>query len=87
MSVISSRHVAENPASVRISPDSGKTIELRQLLVRLPHGSPVVAADAISFRDGERTLITGPSGSFFFFDFAVCFSSSASGLTNFTESR
>ena len=63
MSVISSRHVAENPASVRISPDSGKTIELRQLLVRLPHGSPVVAADAISFRDGERTLITGPSGS------------------------
>jgi putative ATP-binding cassette transporter len=37
-------------------------IDLRQLLVKLPNGSPVVAADGISFRGNERTLVTGPSG-------------------------
>ncbi|MEZ5822385.1 MAG: ABC transporter ATP-binding protein/permease [Xanthobacteraceae bacterium] len=63
MSVVSSRHLAANPASVRITASEGETIELEQLLVRLPHGDPVVAADAIAFRGGERTLIAGPSGS------------------------
>ena len=63
MSIASSRHLAASPSSVRIAPSDGKAIELQQLLVRLPHGAPVVAADALAFRSGERTLITGPSGS------------------------
>lgn len=63
MSVASSRHLAESPASVRITAAGGKAIELKQLLVRLPHGEPVVAADALTLREGERTLIAGPSGS------------------------
>jgi vitamin B12/bleomycin/antimicrobial peptide transport system ATP-binding/permease protein len=63
MSIVSSRHLAASPSSVRITADAGKAIELQQLLVRLPDGEPVVAADTITLRNGERTLITGPSGS------------------------
>src|ERR1700741_5056866 len=63
MSIVSSRHLVADPASVRLAAGTGKAIELKKLLVRLPHGEPVVAADALTLRDGERTLITGPSGS------------------------
>jgi vitamin B12/bleomycin/antimicrobial peptide transport system ATP-binding/permease protein len=38
-------------------------INLRQLLVKLPNGSPQVSADGFSLRGNERTLVTGPSGS------------------------
>jgi vitamin B12/bleomycin/antimicrobial peptide transport system ATP-binding/permease protein len=37
-------------------------IELRQLLVRLPNGTPLVSADGFSIHGHERTLVTGPSG-------------------------
>ncbi len=37
-------------------------IELRQLLVRLPSGTPLVSADGFSIHSQERTLVTGPSG-------------------------
>lgn len=37
-------------------------IGLRQLLVKLPNGAPLVAADALNLRTAERTLVTGPSG-------------------------
>jgi putative ATP-binding cassette transporter len=37
-------------------------IDLEQLLVRLPNGKPLVAADGFSIRSHERTLVTGPSG-------------------------
>jgi len=63
MSIASSRHLAASPSSVRIAAADGKAIELQQLLVRLPHGTPVVAADRVALRHGERTLISGPSGS------------------------
>src|SRR6185295_17892682 len=63
MSIASSRHLATSPASVRVTSDDGSAVALDKLLVRLPHGTPVVSADAFSFAPGERTLITGPSGS------------------------
>jgi vitamin B12/bleomycin/antimicrobial peptide transport system ATP-binding/permease protein len=37
-------------------------IELEQLLVKLPNGTPLVAADHFTIRGNERTLVTGPSG-------------------------
>jgi vitamin B12/bleomycin/antimicrobial peptide transport system ATP-binding/permease protein len=40
---------------------SGK-IDLEQLLVKLPNGTPLVAADGLSVRGHERVLVTGPSG-------------------------
>jgi putative ATP-binding cassette transporter len=63
MSISSSRHLATSPSSLRVTAGKDEVIELRQLLVRLPHGEPVVAADGFTFHNGERTLITGPSGS------------------------
>ena len=60
-------NAATLPASAdsirRESSTGGAAIDLRQLLVKLPNGSPVVAADSISLRGDERTLVTGPSGS------------------------
>ena len=38
-------------------------INLKDLVLRLPNGTPLVNADRFSFRKGERTLMTGPSGS------------------------
>ena len=38
------------------------TVEIDDLLVRLPHGTPLVAADDIVVTRGERVLLTGPSG-------------------------
>jgi putative ATP-binding cassette transporter len=37
-------------------------IDLQQLLVRLPNGTPLVSAEHLSLRTSERTLVTGPSG-------------------------
>jgi putative ATP-binding cassette transporter len=49
--------------SIDIVPSTGgDSIELRQLLVRLPNGSPLVSADNFSIRCHERILVTGPSG-------------------------
>ena len=60
-----------NAATLATSADSidvetssgGAAIDLRQLLVKLPNGSPLVSADSVSLRGNERTLVTGPSGS------------------------
>ena len=49
--------------SIKLVPSAGsEAIELRQLLVRLPNGTPLVSADGFSLRSNERTLVTGPSG-------------------------
>ena len=42
--------------------DRRRHIDLGQLLVSLPNGTPLVAADGFSIRGNERTLVTGPSG-------------------------
>jgi putative ATP-binding cassette transporter len=47
---------------VKLSP-VGTDIALDDLLVRLPHGKPLVSAEGFSFRNKARTLVTGPSGS------------------------
>jgi vitamin B12/bleomycin/antimicrobial peptide transport system ATP-binding/permease protein len=46
-----------------VASEGGKAIDLRQLMLRLPNGTPLVSAEALSLRSGERTLLTGPSGS------------------------
>jgi len=52
---------ATNSIDVVASTGSDK-IELRQFLVRLPNGTPLVAADGFGIHSHERTLVTGPSG-------------------------
>jgi putative ATP-binding cassette transporter len=47
-------HVVSRPGSDKI--------DLEQLLVKLPNGTPLVSADGLSVRGHERVLVTGPSG-------------------------
>jgi putative ATP-binding cassette transporter len=42
--------------------ESRSSVEVDDLLVRLPQGMPLVAADDITLSAGERVLVTGPSG-------------------------
>ena len=51
-------------SAIDVESSTGSTaIDLRQLLVKLPNGTPLVSADSFSLRGNERTLVTGPSGS------------------------
>jgi vitamin B12/bleomycin/antimicrobial peptide transport system ATP-binding/permease protein len=55
--------LAGDTASIRVVPSTGADeVDLRQLLVRLPNGTPQVSAESFSLRGGERTLVVGPSG-------------------------
>jgi putative ATP-binding cassette transporter len=47
---------------IHVRPDGNAAIDLDKLVVGLPGGTPLVAADGFSIRSHERTLITGPSG-------------------------
>jgi putative ATP-binding cassette transporter len=48
---------------IHVAADEHGGIELEKLLVNLPNGAPLVAADGFTIRSGERMLLTGPSGS------------------------
>jgi putative ATP-binding cassette transporter len=61
-SIKSAEKLATDPASVHSVATPRSEITLPQLLVKLPNGAPLVAADHFSLRPGERTLVTGPSG-------------------------
>ena len=45
-----------------VSATGTDNIDLEQLLVKLPNGTPLVAAEHFVIRSHERTLVTGPSG-------------------------
>jgi putative ATP-binding cassette transporter len=60
----------ENAAALRIEqniihvrPGDKGSIDLRELVVELPGGTPLVSADGFSISGNERTLVSGPSGS------------------------
>ena len=55
--------LAGSADSIKVVPRAGSDkIDLEQLLVKLPNGTPLVAADGLSVRSHERVLVTGPSG-------------------------
>jgi putative ATP-binding cassette transporter len=63
MAIGSAAHLPTGADSIKVVSSTGSDkIDLQHLLVRLPNGAPLVAADSFSIRDNERTLITGPSG-------------------------
>src|SRR5262249_28185492 len=45
-----------------VASKSGDAINLNQLLVTLPNGTPLVSADDFSIATDTNTLVTGPSG-------------------------
>ena len=55
--------VASSTDSIDVVPSTGShNIDLKQLLIRLPNGTPLVSAESFSIIGNERTLVTGPSG-------------------------
>jgi putative ATP-binding cassette transporter len=61
-SVAAARAVATAPPVIDLRPGETGAIIFKDLAVRLPDGVPLVNANDISIRPGERVLITGPSG-------------------------
>jgi len=51
-----------SPSIDIVTATGSDAIDLSELLVRLPNGTPLVSADGFSIHGNERTLITGPSG-------------------------
>jgi vitamin B12/bleomycin/antimicrobial peptide transport system ATP-binding/permease protein len=63
MAIASAATLATRADAIDVVSSTGSNeIDLRHLLVRLPNGTPLVAADNFSIRRNERTLVTGPSG-------------------------
>jgi putative ATP-binding cassette transporter len=61
--IASAAALATSADSIHVaSSTGGGKIDLEKLLVSLPNGKPLVAADRFSLRGNERTLVTGPSG-------------------------
>jgi putative ATP-binding cassette transporter len=61
--IASAATLRTSPGSIDVVPSTGSDkLELRQLMVRLPNGTPQVTADGFSIHCNERTLVTGPSG-------------------------
>ncbi len=63
MSFTSAQRLAVDPGSIKAVPAEDREIDLRQFLLKLPDGTPLVSTDNFSLRTGEKTLVTGPSGS------------------------
>jgi putative ATP-binding cassette transporter len=62
-SITSASALSAKADIVHVAPSADGAIDLKKLLVTLPNGAPLVAADGFSFHNNERTLVTGPSGS------------------------
>ncbi|GLR86926.1 ABC transporter ATP-binding protein/permease [Bradyrhizobium iriomotense] len=64
MSVSSAANIAAHEPTIGVTPSTGSdAIALEQLLVKLPNGKPLVAANGFAIQHPERVLVTGPSGS------------------------
>jgi vitamin B12/bleomycin/antimicrobial peptide transport system ATP-binding/permease protein len=63
VAVAKAQSAATADTAIAVSPraDEG-AVTIDELLVRLPEGAPLVAADGIDVEPGERVLLTGPSG-------------------------
>ncbi len=64
MSIASATRLAHGPDSIDVVTAEGgrNEIDLEKLLVRLPNGTPLIAANQFSLHAHESTLVNGPSG-------------------------
>ena len=56
------RFAKDKPSIEVVRSNESEAIELREFLVKLPNGTPLVAADGLRVQPGEHVLVTGPSG-------------------------
>lgn len=61
--VQSTRALAASESGVKVASGDGKTIEVKDLALQLPNGTPLVTAGELTLRERDRVLLTGPSGS------------------------
>jgi putative ATP-binding cassette transporter len=63
MSVQSAAHLKTGSGSISLAlPGGSHDIDLTQLLVRLPNGTPLISASDFRIHPSERLLVVGPSG-------------------------
>ena len=63
LAAATARAAAHTPPVVNVTAgDRPHTVSVNDLLLRLPSGVPIVAADNIVISAGEQVLVTGPSG-------------------------
>jgi putative ATP-binding cassette transporter len=63
MALSSAASLSTEPQSIDVISTAGSdTIDLAQLLVKLPNGMPLISADSFRINANEATLIIGPSG-------------------------
>jgi vitamin B12/bleomycin/antimicrobial peptide transport system ATP-binding/permease protein len=63
VAVENAKAAATTKPAIEVVPREGRnSVEIDDLLVRLPQGKPLVAAADIEVAAGERVLVTGPSG-------------------------
>src|SRR6185312_3295533 len=62
-SVAAARAAAVTPPVVDIAPGDAAAVTFKDLSLRLPSGVPLLSADDLSIKAGDKVLVTGPSGS------------------------
>jgi len=61
-SVAAARAVAVTPPVIGVTAGETTAVSFKDLAVRLPNGVPLVNANDVTIRAGERVLMSGPSG-------------------------
>jgi len=62
-SIAAAKAAADTPPVISLKPGEASIVSVRDLVVRLPNGTPLVNASDLSIKLGERVLVSGPSGS------------------------
>jgi putative ATP-binding cassette transporter len=62
-SIMAAKEAATTPPVIALAPGDAPAVNIRDLAVRLPQGTPLVTASDVSIKLGEHVLVSGPSGS------------------------
>ena len=61
--IATARAAATRPPVIALAPSDAGIVSFKDLAVQLPNGAPLVNANDLSIKLGERVLVSGPSGS------------------------
>ncbi len=61
-SIAAAKAAANSPPIIALTPGDASAVTFKDLTIGLPNGVPLVTADNISIKPGERVLVNGPSG-------------------------
>ncbi len=61
-SVAAGHAAAARPGAVKLVAQGAPAVEVHDLAVRLPNGTPLVTAGDFAIRSGDRLLVAGPTG-------------------------